>query len=43
MPGMDGGMHAKVLLSLKSLQLTFEVDDTPDLDLVSLHAEEEGV
>ncbi len=43
MPGMDGGMHARVLLSLKSLQLTFEVDDTPDLDLTSLHAEEEGV
>ena len=44
MPGMDGGTHAKVRLSLQSRTLTYELDDTPDLDIQSSgQLEEEGV
>ena len=44
MPGMDGGTHAKVRLSLQSRALTYELDDTPDLDILSSgQLEEEGV
>lgn len=43
MPGMDGGLHAKVILSLQTKKVSFEIDDTPDLDIDFLHEEEEGV